>query len=146
VPVSVVDSLGTTHVLTLNFQKTGANTWSYGVTIGGSEVSAGTAGAPFDTGASGTLTFDSDGRLTDPAAGTPISIEVAGLTDGASDMKIDWDPYNADGSSRITQFGQPSASSASSQNGRTAGQLIHVGLADGGGILAAYSNGDQVVV
>src|SRR5205823_11103061 len=79
VPVSVVDSLGTTHVLTLNFQKTGANTWSYDVTIGGSEVSAGTAGAPFDTGASGTLTFDSDGRLTDPAAGTPISIEVAGL-------------------------------------------------------------------
>ena len=34
-PITVYDSLGTSHVLTLAFQKTGANTWSYQVTDAG---------------------------------------------------------------------------------------------------------------
>lgn len=146
VPLTVIDSLGNSHVLSLNFQKTGANQWTYGVTVPGEEISGGTAGTPFDTGATGTLTFSPGGQLTDPPAGSPIAISVAGLADGAADMAINWNPYTSTGTGRITQFGQPSASSASSQNGKLAGQLVHVGLADGGGILAQYSNGDQVVV
>jgi flagellar hook protein FlgE len=146
VPLTVIDSLGNAHVLSLNFQKTGANQWSYDVTVPGDEISGGTAGTPFDTGASGTLTFSQGGQLTDPPVGSPIAVAVTGLADGAADMNISWDPYTPTGTGRITQFGQPSASSASSQNGKSAGQLVHVGLADGGGILAQYSNGDQVVV
>ena len=146
VPLSVIDSLGNSHVLNLNFQKTGANQWSYDVTVPGEDISGGTAGTPIDTGASGSLTFSQGGLLTDPPSGSPIAIAVTGLADGAADMNISWDPYNSAGTGRITQFGQPSASSASSQNGEAAGQLVHVGLADGGGILAQYSNGDQVVV
>jgi flagellar hook protein FlgE len=146
VPISVDDSLGNSHIVKLNFQKTGANQWSYDVTVPGEDISGGTAGIPFDTGASGTLTFSPSGQLADPPDGTPITITIAGLADGAADMNIAWNPYDPTGASRITQFGQPSASSASSQNGKAAGQLVHVGLADGGGILAQYSNGDQVVV
>ena len=150
VPISVIDSLGNAHVLTLNFQKTSAsssgNQWSYDVTIPGADVSGGTAGTAVDTGASGTLTFSQSGQLTDPAAGSPITVPVTGLADGAADMSISWDLYDKNGSARITQFGQPSESSASAQNGVAAGQLVQVGLADGGGILAQYSNGDQVVV
>lgn len=146
-PLTVYDSLGTSHVLTLNFQKTGANQWSYQVTIPGEDVSGGTAGTPFDvSGASGTLTFDANGQLTDPAAGSPISLNITGLSDGAADLNITWNPYNSDGTGRITQFGQPSASSASSQNGSAPAQLDHVGLADGGQILAEYTDGTQVVV
>jgi flagellar hook protein FlgE len=78
--------------------------------------------------------------------GSPIAISIAGLTDGAADMNITWDPRTATGAGRITQFGQPSAPSASSQNGSAAAQLVRVGLADGGRVLAQYSNGDQVVV
>ncbi len=146
VPLSVIDSLGNAHVLNLNFQKTGANQWSYDVTVPGEDISGGTSGTPIDTGASGTLTFSQGGLLTDPPFGSPIAVAVTGLADGAADMNISWDPYTSSGVGRITQFGQPSASSASSQNGKSAGQLVHVGLADGGGILAQYSNGDQVVV
>ena len=145
-PMTVYDSLGTAHVLTLNFQKTGANQWSYQVNIPGEDVTGGTAGAPFPiSGASGTLTFSQAGLLTDPAVGTPVAVAIPGLTDGASDMNISWDLYNGT-TARLTQFGQPSSPSASSQNGETAGQLVRVGLADGGGILAGYSNGDQVIV
>jgi flagellar hook protein FlgE len=146
-PMTVYDSLGSAHVVTLDFQKTGANQWSYQVSIPGEDVSGGSAGAPFPiSGASGTLTFDASGQLTDPAAGSPIQFSVSGLSDGAADMNLTWDPYTSAGAGRITQFGQPSASSANSQNGSAAAQLVHVGLADGGQILAQYSNGDQVVV
>jgi len=146
-PITVYDSLGTSHVLTIDFQKTGENQWSYQVTIPGDEVSGGTSGTPSDiSGASGTLTFDASGQLTDPAAGSPIGFSVSGLTDGAADLSLAWNPYTVAGAARITQFSQQSAQSASSQNGSAPGQLDSVGLADGGRIVAKYSNGDQVVV
>lgn len=146
-PMTVYDSLGTSHILTVHFQKTGANQWSYNTTIPGEDVAGGTTGTPFDlVGANGTLTFGTDGKLTDPAFGAPVTFAVPGLTDGAADMNLTWDPYTAAGIGRITQYGQPSASASSSQNGSAAAQLIRVGLANGGGVLAQYSNGDQVVV
>ena len=145
--IKVYDSLGTTHVLTVHFQKTGANQWSYNTTIPGEEISGGTALTPFDiAGASGTLTFGTDGQMTDPAVGSLIGMDIPGLATGASDMHLDWNPFTSTGSGRITQFGQPSAPSASTQNGSAAAQLIRVGLADGGKILAQYSDGQQVVV
>ena len=144
-PMTVYDSLGTPHSLKLNFQKTGANQWSYSITIPGEEVTGGTAGTPTEI-INGSLTFGSDGKLTNPAAGSPVTFDITGFSDGAADLHLTWDPYTAAGVARITQFGQPSAVSASSQNGSGAAQLIHVGLANGGGILAQYSNGDQVVV
>ena len=61
-------------------------------------------------------------------------------------MHLEWDPYTTAGVGRLTQFGQPSAPSASYQNGSAAAQLVRVGLADGGHILAQYSDGQQVVV
>jgi len=145
--IKVYDSLGTSHVLTVHFQKTGANQWGYSVSIPGEEVTGGTAGTPFDvSGASGSLTFGSDGTLTSPAAGSVIGFDIPGLTTGAGDMHLDWNCYTPTGAARITQFGQPSSPSASSQNGSAAAQLIRVGLADGGKMLAQYSDGQQVVV
>jgi len=147
-PVTVFDSLGAAHVLTLDFQKTGANTWSYQMTVPGDEISGGTAGTPFPiSGASGSLTFgNGDGLLTDPPSGSPISISIPGLTDGAKDMTLTWNPYTSAGVGRITQFGQASAPSASSQNGSPAAELSDVGLGDGGKILAHYTDGTQVLV
>ena len=146
-PITVYDSLGAAHVLTLNFQKTGGNQWSYQVTIPGDDVSGGTAGTAFDiSGASGTLTFDTNGQLTDPANGSPITFSISGLNDGASDMNLTWNPYNSDGSGRITQFGESSNSSANSQNGSPSAELDHVGLSTGGQVLAEYTDGTQVVV
>ncbi len=146
-PITVYDSLGTAHVLNLTFEKTDVNQWSYQVTMPGGEISGGTAGTPFPiSGASGTLTFGSDGNLTDPAPGAPIVFDIPGLSDGAADMHLSWDPYTASGASRITQFNQNSAYSATSQDGWAAAQLTGIGLADGGQVLATYNNGAQVVV
>src|SRR6516164_1124928 len=145
--IKVYDSLGESHILTVHFQKTAPSEWSYSVTIPGEDLSGGTAGTPTDiSGASGTLTFGADGQLTSPAAGSMIGFDITGLASGAADMHLDWNPRTDAGAGRITQFGQPSASSASSQNGSAAAQLIRVGLADGGKMLAQYSDGQQVVV
>jgi flagellar hook protein FlgE len=113
------------------------------VSIPGSDLVNPTA----STLTTGSLTFDASGNLTDPAPGSPITFTVPDLADGAaSGATITWNPYNSDGSGKITQFGQPSASSASSQNGAAAAELVNVGLADGGAIVAQYSDGQQVTV
>jgi flagellar hook protein FlgE len=146
-PIEAFDSLGSSHILTAHFQKTGAGQWSYRVTMPGAEVTGGTAGQDFDIpNASGTLTFDAQGQLTDPAADSPVQFDIAGLTSGAADMSITWDMYRTNGNPRLTQFGQPSAASANEQNGSAAAQLVRVGLGDAGRILAQYSNGLQVEV
>jgi flagellar hook protein FlgE len=144
--VKVYDSLGGSHVLTITFEKTDANEWQYDVTIPGEDVESGTAGTPFPIpDATGTLTFGEDGLLTDPAAGSLISFEISDPANGSNPISLNWDPYNG-ASARITQFAKTSASSANHQNGSPAAQLDRVGLADGGRILAQYSDGQQVVI
>jgi len=148
-PVQVVDSLGTTHVLTVSFTKTAANTWTYNVTIPGEDVKTGTAGTPFPIpNATGTMTFDANGNLITPAPPPPatngvVAIKIPGLTDGAADMSINWALYTPTGQPDITQYGQPSATASSSQDGLVAAELVHVTLTNGGEIIAQYSNGQQ---
>jgi flagellar hook protein FlgE len=145
--ITVFDTLGTSHVLTAHFVKAAANQWNYNITMPGEEIAGGTAGTPLDiAGASGSVTFGSDGRMTSPVAGSPIAFGITGLASGASDMNLSWNLYTNSGVGRITQFAQPSATSAISQNGSAAAQLIRIGLGDGGKMLAQYSDGQQVIV
>jgi flagellar hook protein FlgE len=92
------------------------------------------------------LQFDAAGHLTTPAAGAPITFPMAGLTSGAADMNVTWNPYDSTGAGLLTQFDETSGVSASSQDGSAAAQLMKVGLADGGKIEAQFSDGQQTVV
>ncbi|MCC7176128.1 MAG: flagellar hook protein FlgE [Bryobacterales bacterium] len=145
-PVEIVDSLGVAHVLTVTFTKTDANEWGYDVSMPGGDLAAGTPGTPFSLG-NGTITFDANGRLATPAnpPGT-VPFAAAGLTSGAADLAMDWQLYEPDGAPKLTQYAQTSAVAAVSQDGAAAAQLVKVGLADGGVILAQYSNGEQRLV
>ncbi|MGE5645485.1 MAG: flagellar hook protein FlgE [Acidobacteriota bacterium] len=143
-PLLAIDSLGVSHTLTVTFTKsTNANEWDYSVTIPGADVGA---AGPQEL-VTGTLTFDSYGHLTDPplAAGT-VPLAITGLASGAADMNIDWQLYNPAGAARITQYNQISSPTANAQNGSAPAALTKVGIADGGQILASYSNGTQRVV
>jgi flagellar hook protein FlgE len=144
-PIEVFDSLGSSHVLTVNFEKTAPSTWSYSITIPPDEVTGSTAGVPFEVD-SGSIEFDSKGQLVDPQPPDTIDFDVDNLTSGADTLTLKWNPFFDSGAGRITQFGQPSQPSANSQNGSASAQLVRVGLADGGRILAQYSNGIQVNV
>lgn len=139
--VEVVDSLGKFHNVTFTFTKAAAvNEWTYSITVPDGDLSS-----PF-TPVTGNLTFDSNGRLSAPlATAAPPTIAIAGLANGAADMNITWSLYDG-ARPRLTQFAQPSAVSALTQDGSPTANLIRVGLADGGRVLAQYSNGQQVVV
>jgi len=144
-PIEIVDSLGASHILTVTFTKSAtANTWDYSVTIPGADVGDVN---PTREAVRGTLAFDAAGKMSSPASTSPtVAISITGLVSGASDLDLNWEIYNSAGAAHITQYTQPSAVSANTQNGSPAASLVRVGLADGGKILAQYSNGQQRVV
>jgi len=144
-PVQVVDSLGATHTLTVDFTKTGPNAWSYNVTIPGADLTSGKAGTPSSV-AKGNLTFNAQGQLTAPAAGSPVAIAITGLSDGAADLNANWNLYSPTGASTVTQYSSASALSGSTQDGVAAAQLTQVGLDTNGQVLAHYSNGSSLVL
>lgn len=139
--VEVFDSLGVSHIVTFDFVKTAnPNEWTYSASIPDADMVA--PGTP----ATGTLTFDTSGRLISPTVTDPPPVITAvGLVDGAADLSITWEMFNKT-APRFTQFAQTSATSALAQNGAAAANLVNVGLADGGQIQAKYSNGQQAVV
>jgi flagellar hook protein FlgE len=145
-PVSVVDSLGSSHVLTVGFTKTAGGAWDYSISIPGEDLTSGTPGTP-SVLTTGSLNFDPNGKLITPdVTGRLVPIQAAGLVDGAADLNVNWDLYDANGAPRLTQYAQISAVSATAPDGRAAAQLVRVGLSNGGQILAQYSNGQQTIV
>ena len=148
--LQVYDSLGNPQTLTVTFTKdpTQNNTWTYQVTIPGSATTGGTPGTPTNLLATpGTLTFDANGNLTSPDAKTPVTLAVAGLSDGASDLSLTWNLYDPKtGVSNLTQFSQPSAVSGITEDGNSSAQLNHVAVGDGGVVMAQYSDGSQEIL
>jgi flagellar hook protein FlgE len=144
-PIQVVDSLGETHTLTVNFTETAANAWNYTVTIPGADLTAGIPGTPSQL-ATGSIAFNSNGVLTTPAPPAQVNVKATGLTDGATDLNINWNLLDANGNPTITQFAQASTLSGSSQDGIPAAQVTQVSLANGGGIVATFSDGDTQVI
>ncbi len=146
-PITVVDSLGVEHNLTVNFTEQSPGNWNYEVDIPGADLAAGTPGTPSPV-AQGTLTFDSNGNLIAPAAPAQVPISITGLADGASDMNVNWNMATEDGagSPLITQYSAASAVSASTQDGVAASQVTQVSIANGGAITAQFSNGNQQVI
>ncbi|HYP14160.1 MAG TPA: flagellar hook-basal body complex protein, partial [Bryobacteraceae bacterium] len=71
--------------------------------------------------------------------------ELSGFANGAADLSLTWNLFDGD-RARMTQFKQPSAISALTQDGSPAAQLERVGIGDGGLVFAQYSDGKQTVV
>ncbi|HEX6894882.1 MAG TPA: flagellar hook protein FlgE [Bryobacteraceae bacterium] len=140
--VTIYDSLGNSHVVTATFKKddTTPNKWNYSVSIPDADVQT----PPFPA-LTGFLQFKSDGTLDSDNTTDPEPLVIEGLADNAADMSINWNLRNS-GNPRITQFAQPSSTSAVSQDGSPAAQLVRVAVGDGGQLLAQFSNGQQTVV
>jgi flagellar hook protein FlgE len=138
-PIEVVDSLGATHTLTVNFKKTDTNKWDYTVTIPEADLKSGGTAASISNGS---LSFDSSGQLTSPASGSDPVLKITGLADGAADMNVTLNLYNGT-KSRFTQLAQASGLSAVAQNGMASGQIVKIGMGDHGILMAQYSNGQE---
>jgi flagellar hook protein FlgE len=141
-PITVYDSLGTSHVLDVTYTNTGANSWSYNISIPSADV-GGTGTST--TVASGALTFNSSGQLTSPTS--PVTgISISGLADGASNMTLSWNLNNSDGTPTITQQDATSATSATTQNGYGVGTLTGYSVLSDGTVEGQFSNNQTMAL
>lgn len=129
----VVDSRGDIHTVSFRFVKTeevaGATTWQYMISY--DDMTFGS-----DDDVSGTLTFDSNGSLTDiNGSGTtnPINLPIE-LTNGADDLSLDID------FSAITEYEGKSNAWAEYVDGYSAGELTSISIDGNGVIKGTYSN------
>ena len=147
VPIQVVDSLGDSHTLSVNFTKSGANAWGYTVTIPGADLKGGTSGTNTSI-ANGTLTFDASGNLTAPKpTDPPVAVKTTtGLADGATDLNISWQLFGNSGNTLVTQYALASASTGTTQDGVQPAQVTGISFQNGGALVASYSNGKQSTI
>jgi flagellar hook protein FlgE len=131
--LTVYDSLGNDIPLTIDFERTGANAWTW--LVNSSAASAVVPAAPT------AITFDpATGALV---AGADPTINLT-LSNGAVMPALTWDLYNnATGLSNgdLTQYANPSTTTFQTQNGYPAGTLRSVSVDEEGVVTGAYSNG-----
>src|SRR5882724_2200860 len=141
-PITVFDSLGTSHVLTYQFTKTAANAWNYQITLPAADT--GGTGAPTVV-SSGALTFNGNGTLATPAA--PVTgIAIAGLADGAAALNMTWNLQDAAGNSLLTQTSSPSATANTLQDGFGSGTLLDFNISSDGTIEGSFSNSQTLAL
>ncbi len=141
--VTVYDSLGRPHRADAYYRHQGGGTWEWHVMVDGAEVTAGTPGTPSEI-ASGTLSFDTDGALTNETT-TSSSADFVGATAGQV-ITFDFGTSIAEGGTGLagtTQFGSPSNVISLAQDGFAAGSLTDVRVGQDGVVSAIYSNGQQ---
>jgi len=127
--IGVIDSLGGTTRVRLDYVKTGDNAWSM--------QAFDDAGAAL--GAAVPLAFDGvTGALVPPAA--PITFTMTGRN-GATDTTFTVDFGKAGGAQGLTQFGGASTAAALSQDGAPTGYLRSFGIGDDGTVSGIFSNG-----
>lgn len=124
--LSVYDTLGVAHTLTLFFGRTATGDWDVNATLGRA-----------DPQSVGTLSFDASGKLT---TGMPIDLPEWDLATGADSP---WSPSGDNGInfSTTTQYGSDSSVDSLSQGGYAPGSLTGLSVGSDGVVIGRYSNG-----
>ncbi|SEL18324.1 flagellar hook protein FlgE [Blastococcus sp. DSM 46786] len=127
-PTKMFDAQGVEQRVTYTFTKTAANTWSLTVQNNGGAALALTNadGTAFD----GTVSFNTAGNMTAPAAGIAFDPAAAG-----------WPGPVAIELGTISQFAGSSEVTAPEQDGYALGSLQSFQLSNDGTIMGVYSNG-----
>lgn len=140
--VTIYDSLGQTHSLNFQFTKTAAGAWNYSITVPGTDVGS---ASPSVTVGSGSLTFDGNGNLTDPAANV-TGLNIASFADGASPLTFAWNLYGSGSSSSLTQVASADSTTGTSQDGHTSGSLQNFSIGSDGVVEGTFSNGKSMAL
>ena len=144
----IYDALGVAHVVTVNFAKTATNAWSYTVTVPGADVQGGTAGTPSSI-ATGSLTFNNTGKLSQVNAGAAADVAITSPTwaNGAAPTNFSWDLLDTNGTTSITSYAAPSATSSTTQNGSPTGAVSSIiTINSSGQLIASFGIGRTVTV
>ncbi|HTD04151.1 flagellar hook-basal body complex protein [Undibacterium sp.] len=126
--LSVVhDSLGAQHTVTQYFAKNAGGGINVHYTVDG--------GAPLGT--TTTLTFNTSGQLTAPAAPVALALTAAGAA-AALTVNLDY--------TGTTQFAGEATTTTNSADGYASGTFTGVELAGNGSLIAQYTNGQKQTV
>lgn len=136
--ITVYDSLGVSHVATVDFTSNGGGSWNYSISLPAGDATGG-------NNLTGTLQFDANGNLTAPA-GNVTGIGFTGLSDGASNLALSWNLYGSNNQPTITQVSSASAVSATTQNGYASGEYNGFTIDSNGVVSAEFSNGQTTPV
>lgn len=153
--VTVYDSLGAGHEVTVLFERSGTSDWTWRAVADASEATDAT-GAAFTTEdgygfevATGTVSFDTSGAVsaftqTDTSATTPWTFLGAEAT--AIEFDFGMDAAGAEGDGGLTMAGSESAVTAITQDGMTTGTLSSLSVDGDGVISGSYTNGEELVL
>ena len=125
--LAVFDSLGNSHTLDVYFRKTGANTYNVHAFLDGAAV----GGTPAITA----LPFTTAGAYNNAGGNLGVKSLANIAIAGAENMTISLDLTG------FTQYGTNFATTTSTQNGYSAGQLASLEVNEYGLVSARYSNG-----
>jgi flagellar hook protein FlgE len=145
--IQMFDSLGATHITTMTYTKTAAGQWDYELTVDGAEVDGGIAGTPFQL-ATGSLTFDGSGILTDVDGAAPanVTINTPDWTNGAVANTLDWEILDGNGTPIVTAFASPATTVSIVQNGLAAGTVTNIVINPDGQIVATIGAGQTLTI
>ncbi len=140
--VTVYDSKGAPHTLTVNFTHTGQvagnDRWAYTVEMTGATLNPAIPG--------GNLDFDGAGQLVG-AAPTNVNIEVAAFANGADPMTVaggtalEWRLIDANGVGAFTGYPLKSGTNSTNSNGYPPGNLASLLIDNNGVINGVFTNG-----
>ena len=142
--VTVYDTAGSPHVLTMYFNKTEDRTWTWRAMAKGEEI-VGAEPGTLSEQATGRLVFDTDGRLMESVQDKlTFQFNKGALPD--QEIRFNFGPEKSKGGSglQITQYGTNSETYKTLQDGYTAGTLAGLTFNDDGMLTAIYTNGQNI--
>lgn len=153
--VTVYDSLGASHNVTVTYTQTAPGTWTYSAALPASDFANGVS-----TPVTGTMQFDANGNLTTitPAGGAAETVGTAAgdvqsialdfanpLADGANELNLNLNLLGSAGLPTISQTDEASALTGTTANGNAAGTCTGFTIGSDGTVTAQYTSGTQVV-
>ena len=132
--ITVFDSQGGRHPLTLEFVKTAdPNRWTWAASFLGNEV--------IDSGGSGMAEFNPDGSLLAFSYNGGANALSFDPGTGASNMSVTIDAGTVGGYDGLTGFASQHTASVMSQNGYSVGILDKISIDKAGNIIGIFTNG-----
>jgi flagellar hook protein FlgE len=144
--VTVFDTAGTAHVVTMYFNKTDDGTWTWHAMAKGEEIVGGQPNTMLEQ-ATGQLTFGTDGKLlTQTTNKNSFQFNKGAQPDQEIKFNFGHDKASGGDGNEVTMFGTASEAYKTTQDGFTAGTLSGLTFNDDGTLAAVYSNGQNMTL
>jgi flagellar hook protein FlgE len=129
--LTIYDSLGNSHTLTVKFTKVSNNNWNWTATVPEKSGSL--------TGNKGTVSFNADGSINAISPNPPVLTFTPAGGASAANIEINF----GSGFNGITQTSSNAVISALTQNGSAAASMTNFSIDQNGYIIGVFSNGQS---